>query len=58
MQRTFCRVLLFALAGLLLADSPLAGKTFKLYYLGGQSDMDGYGYVKELPATLQGAGKT
>jgi len=53
MQRTFCRVLLFAPAGLLLA-----GKTFKLYYLGGQSDMDGYGYVKELPATLQGAGKT
>jgi len=45
--------LLFALAGLLLA-----GKTFKLYYLGGQSGMDGYGYVKELPATLQGAGKT
>lgn len=25
---------------------------YKLYYLGGQSNMDGYGFVKELPAEL------
>ena len=54
MQRTICRLFLVALAGVFLAGSPLAGKTFKLYYLGGQSNMDGYGYVKELPAALQG----
>ena len=27
---------------------------YKLYYLGGQSNMDGYGYVEELPEELQG----
>jgi len=54
MQRTFCRrICLVILAGLLLQGSPLAGKTFKLYYLGGQSNMDGHGYVNELPAGLQ-----
>lgn len=29
-----------------------AGTTYQLYYLGGQSNMDGYGYVGELPADL------
>jgi len=28
-------------------------KTFHVYYLGGQSNMDGYGYVKELPSDYQ-----
>ncbi len=27
---------------------------YKLYYLGGQSNMDGYGYIDELPAELRG----
>jgi hypothetical protein len=27
-------------------------KVYKLYYLGGQSNMDGYGYTKDLPAEL------
>jgi hypothetical protein len=27
---------------------------YKLYYLGGQSNMDGYGYVEQLPEELQG----
>jgi hypothetical protein len=31
-----------------------AGTTYKLYYLGGQSNMDGFGYVSELPADLGG----
>lgn len=36
-----------------LVTSPLAGQTrYKLYYLGGQSNMDGFGYVEELPDEL------
>ncbi len=31
----------------------LNGKDFKVYYLGGQSNMDGFGYVKELPSELR-----
>jgi hypothetical protein len=27
-------------------------KVYKMYYLGGQSNMDGFGYVKDLPADL------
>lgn len=30
-----------------------AAKDFHVYYLGGQSNMDGYGYVNELPEALQ-----
>ncbi|MBD3268089.1 hypothetical protein GF373_15600 [bacterium] len=30
----------------------VAGTDYYLYYLGGQSNMDGYGYVKELPRKL------
>lgn len=29
-------------------------KHYKLFYLGGQSNMDGYGYVKDLPDELKG----
>lgn len=29
------------------------GDTFRVFYLGGQSNMEGFGYVKELPADLQ-----
>jgi hypothetical protein len=32
--------------------TPAPGAVYKLYYLGGQSNMDGYGFVKELPAEL------
>jgi len=31
---------------------PADAKEYKLYYLGGQSNMDGYGYVRELPEGL------
>lgn len=37
---------------LLLALALAGGKDYDLYYLGGQSNMDGFGYVKELPAEL------
>ncbi|USO00401.1 MAG: hypothetical protein H6810_08905 [Phycisphaeraceae bacterium] len=34
---------------------PVAGAgTYHLYFLGGQSNMDGYGYVNELPTEMQG----
>ena len=29
------------------------GKTYHVYYLGGQSNMDGYGTVNELPSDLK-----
>jgi hypothetical protein len=37
------------LAALLLLPGSAAPKEYDLYYLGGQSNMDGFGYVKELP---------
>ena len=43
----------FLLAALIPAPSLLATDFF-VYYLGGQSNMDGYGYVKELPESLAG----
>ena len=43
----------FVLVGFLLVVGRTAGKEFRLYYLGGQSNMDGYGYVKELPSDCQ-----
>lgn len=36
------------------APSAAQGKTFRLYYLGGQSNMDGFGYAKDLPEELRG----
>jgi hypothetical protein len=36
-----------------LTAAILSGKDYHLYYLGGQSNMDGYGFVKELPEDLQ-----
>ena len=37
-----------------LSIAPCAAETYHVYYLGGQSNMDGYGTVSELPADLQG----
>jgi hypothetical protein len=38
-----------------VAAAPAAGQTtYKVYFLGGQSNMDGYGMVVELPAELRG----
>jgi hypothetical protein len=42
----------FALFITVLIALPAAAKDYHLYYLGGQSNMDGYGYVKELPSAL------
>ena len=46
MNRIAVTLSLTVLATLL---SPLYAKQYKLYYLGGQSNMDGYGSVNELP---------
>lgn len=35
------------------ANSQTKGDTFLLFYLGGQSNMEGFGYNKDLPAELQ-----
>lgn len=38
---------------LLFISQIVTGKEYKLYYLGGQSNMDGMGYVSELPGELK-----
>ena len=43
-------ILATALGG--CATGRTAGTTYKLYYLGGQSNMEGFGYVEELPAAV------
>ena len=48
--------ILLSLLSLLAAGFPASAKEFRLYYLGGQSNMDGYGKVSELPEDLK-AGK-
>lgn len=50
---------LLAFGCLALGSSPLTaqddaeGKTYKVYLLGGQSNMDGYGFVSDLPEELR-----
>ena len=46
--------MLRVLFGILVATTFLSAETYHVYYLGGQSNMDGYGKVSELPADLQG----
>ena len=45
--------ILLTLLYTVLSAALLVGKDYHLYYLGGQSNMDGYGFVKELPVDLQ-----
>ena len=52
MKRTVSNVSMSVL--LLVLVGPLQATDFHVYYLGGQSNMDGYGVVKELPSDLQG----
>ena len=47
--------MLRAFAGIVIAASCLSAETYRVYYLGGQSNMDGYGKVNELPANVRGA---
>jgi len=48
------RILILLLAFTLPWVTTSWAKSYRVYYLGGQSNMDGYGYVKELPAELRG----
>jgi hypothetical protein len=41
------------LVAALAADSATAQTTYRLYFLGGQSNMDGYGDVSDVPETLR-----
>lgn len=42
----------FLAVAVLTGYSTIAQDTFRLFYLGGQSNMDGYGYVNDLPDSL------
>ena len=41
------------LVGVIMTQPIAAQTTYKLYFLGGQSNMDGFGYVSELPNEFQ-----
>ncbi len=43
-----------AVVMLIIQSCSKKGNEYRLYYLGGQSNMDGYGFVAELPASLAG----
>lgn len=43
------------LIGCCVFSGSMWGKDYRVFYLGGQSNMDGYGYVKDLPEELNGA---
>lgn len=45
------RIILYVLL-LVVSSKASTAKTYRVFYLGGQSNMDGYGYNKELPAEL------
>lgn len=50
--RTFLAFTLLVIITLLDAKAQQPTEEWKLFYLGGQSNMDGYGYVNELPDSL------
>lgn len=47
-------VIIVAVLALMLNGCNPKGNEYHLYYLGGQSNMDGYGYVSDLPSDLSG----
>jgi len=52
MNRPITKSFVLCTLAALLWHGPAEAKDYKLYYLGGQSNMDGYGYVEELPAEI------
>lgn len=48
---------LIILATLLMSSTITMAKTYHVYFLGGQSNMEGYGYNKDLPSSLQSFAK-
>lgn len=51
-MRTYSITLSFVFCLLFLPLLSAGAKDYQLYYLGGQSNMDGFGYVDQLPADL------
>lgn len=52
MFRLVCMALTLVSVPFFLNTQSVSAKTYRVYFLGGQSNMDGYGYVKELPQEL------
>lgn len=52
MKRIVTSMTIFMVIILLGGCNSKQGTVYKLYYLGGQSNMDGYGYISELPENL------
>ena len=54
MKYKFLKPIVFALATLLMTcNSSKELDIWKVYYFGGQSNMDGYGFNDQLPASLK-----
>lgn len=52
MFRLVCITLALVQIPFTLCAESASAKTYRVYFLGGQSNMDGYGYVKDLPEDL------
>lgn len=53
MYRLVCIALMLVNVQFFFSAGPVSAKTYRVYFLGGQSNMDGYGYTKDLPADLK-----
>jgi len=53
MIRSLCMVLPLVVFSLLAEPGSAVAKTYQVYFLGGQSNMDGYGYTRDLPDDLK-----
>jgi hypothetical protein len=51
-MKFFNKFIFFSIIVFAICNSPGYSKTYKLFYLGGQSNMDGYGKLEELPKEL------
>jgi hypothetical protein len=58
-QKTFLKMKLklWLIIGVMLAGGPVLAKKYLVFYLGGQSNMNGFGYNSELPDELKQAVK-
>ncbi|WP_417384598.1 sialate O-acetylesterase [Gimesia sp.] len=53
MIRSLCMVCSLVVFSLLVKPDFADAKTYQVYFLGGQSNMDGYGYAKDLPDDMK-----
>ncbi|QDT45032.1 hypothetical protein Pan241w_51490 [Gimesia alba] len=53
MFRLKCLTLALIAFLIIVGNESASAKTYRVYFLGGQSNMDGYGYVKDLPQDLK-----